>query len=285
MDEKDWLILQTIHKERNITKAAEKLYISQPSLTYRIQQLEKEFAVKILSRRKRGVDFTSEGEYLVEYANRMVHQLREAKDFLSSMEGEVRGALRLGVSQTYARYRLPEILAAFLIQYPQVDLKLKTGFSYEVIQMVHKEEANIGIVRDPYDWKGPKILIDEERIFLASNEKIELEQLPYLPRIDYNTDPSLKSIIDLWWKENFDLPPAITMEVDIIDTCREMVLNGLGYGILPEICLKGCTDLNTWELSFKGEKLYRKTWLVFNESSLDLSVSKAFIEFIRGSKA
>jgi DNA-binding transcriptional LysR family regulator len=75
------------------------------------------------------------------------------------------------------------------------------------------------------------------------------------------------------------------MEVDIIDTCREMVLNGLGYGILPEICLKGCTDLNTWELILKGETLYRKTWLVFNESSLNLSVSNAFIEFIRGSKA
>lgn len=284
MDEKDWLILQTIHKERNITKAAEQLYISQPSLTYRIQQLEKEFSVKILSRRKRGVDFTAEGEYLVEYANRMIHQLRETKDYLNSMEGEVKGALRLAVSQTYARYKLPEILAAFLSQYPRADLKLKTGFSYEVIQMVHKEEANIGIVRDPYDWKGAKILIDKERIFIASNEKIDLEQLPFLPRIDYNTDPSLRNIIDLWWKENFDLPPAITMEVDIIDTCREMVLNGLGYGILPEICLKGCTDINRWELSFKGEKLYRKTWLVFNESSLDLSVSKAFIELIRGSK-
>lgn len=280
MDEKDWVILQTIHKERNITKAAEQLFISQPSLSYRIQQMEKEFGVKILSRRKRGVDFTTEGEYLVQYAEKMLRQLRETKDFLNNLEGKIKGTLRLGVSQTYARYELPKILAEFLTQYPEVDLQLKTGFSYEVFQMIHKEEANIGIVRDLYDWKGPSVLIDEEQIYVVSRNKITFEDLPNLPRIDYNTDPSLRNIINQWWKETYDQPPTITMEVDIIDTCREMVYNGLGYAILPGICLKGYDELNTYELSLNNKKVTRNTWLVFNENSLELSVAKAFIEFL-----
>ncbi|MCM3576258.1 LysR family transcriptional regulator [Mesobacillus subterraneus] len=282
MDEKDWNILQTIYKERNITKAAEQLYISQPSLTYRIQQLEKEFGVKILSRRKRGVDFTTEGEYLVQYANEMLRQLRETKDFLNNLEGKIKGTLRLGVSQTYARYELPGILAEFLTNYPDVDLQLKTGFSYEVIQMLHKEETNIGIVRDPYDWKGQKVLIEEEDIFLVSSKEIELEQLPALSRIEYTTDPSLKNTIDQWWKETFDVPPKITMEVDLIDTCREMVTNGLGYAFLPGICLKGNHKLKTYKLRFRKKNLQRQTWLVFNEHSLELSVARTFIDFFRG---
>jgi DNA-binding transcriptional LysR family regulator len=281
MDEKDWQILQTIYKERNITKAAEQLYISQPSLTYRIQQLEKEFGVKILSRRKRGVDFTTEGEYLVQYADQMLKQLMKTKDYLTSLDGKIKGKLRLGVSQTYARYALPQILAEFLTQYPEVDLHLKTGFSYEVFQMMQKEEANVGIVRDTYDWKGPKVLIDEEEIYLVSKNKVNIEDLPNLPRIDYSTDVSLKHTIDHWWKETFDLPSRITMEIDIIDTCREMVMNGLGYGILPGICLKGHHDLHTVPLRLGEKKLVRQTWLVFNEHSLELSPAKAFIEFIK----
>lgn len=279
MDDKDWMILKTIYQERNITKAAEKLFISQPSLSYRIQQMEKEFGVKILSRRKRGVDFTTEGEHLVQYANEMLYKLRDTKDFLNNLDDRVKGTLRLGVSRTYARYELPKILAEFLTQYPEVDLQLKTGFSYEVFQMIHKEEANIGIVRDLYDWKGPQLLIDEEEIYVVSKQKINMKELPLLPRIDYSTDPSLRKLINDWWKDTFSQPPLITMEVDIIDTCREMVLNGLGYAILPGICLKGYNELNTYEINLHNKELARKTWLVFNENALDLLVTKTFIDF------
>ncbi|MDM5201539.1 LysR family transcriptional regulator [Fictibacillus enclensis] len=280
MNEKDWLILRTIHEERNITKAAEKLYISQPSLTYRIQQLEQELNVRILSRRKRGVDFTQEGEYVVQYATDMTHRLNEMKDYLANLQGAIKGTLRLGVSQTFARYRLPGILANFLNDYPEVDIHLKAGFSYQVIQMINKEEANIGIIRDVSDWRGPKLLLDEESICIVSKNKIDIDQLPYLTRINYNTDPSLKSVIDAWWKESFDHPPTITMEVDLIETCREMVLNGLGYAILPAICLEGHETLNTYEMYIHDKKVVRNTWLIFNERSLDLSVVKTFIEFM-----
>ncbi|SOC41416.1 LysR family transcriptional regulator [Ureibacillus acetophenoni] len=281
MDEKDWRILQMVYEERNITKAAEQLYISQPSLTYRIQQLEQELGVKILSRRKRGVDFTVEGEYLVQYAISMLHRLNELKDYLANLNGKIKGTLRLGVSQTYARYKLPVILSEFLSEYPEVDIKLKSGFSYEVIQMINKEETNIGIVRDTYDWKGPKILLDKEKIYIVSKEEIELSDLPNLRRIHYNTDLSLKNVIDTWWKGTFEAPPKITMEVDLIDTCREMVENGLGYAFLPEICLKGYEHLKKYELTLEGQQLVRNTWLIFNEHSLDLSVVKAFIKFMK----
>lgn len=281
MDEKDWRILKMIYEERNITKAAEQLYISQPSLTYRIQQLEQDLGVKILSRRKRGVDFTLEGEHLAQYAISMIHRLNEMKDYLANLDGTVKGTLRLAVSQTYARYKLPTILSKFINEYPEVDIKLKSGFSYEVIQMMNKEETSIGIVRDLYDWKGPKILLYEEKICAVSKNEIDLNDLPNLRRISYNTDLSLKNTIDTWWKESFESPPRITMEVDLIDTCREMVLNGLGYAFLPEICLQGYDDLNTYELDLNEQKLVRKTWLIFNEHSLDLSVVKAFIEFMK----
>jgi DNA-binding transcriptional LysR family regulator len=282
MDEKDWRMLEIIYQERNITKAAEQLYISQPSLTYRIKQLEREFGVKILSRKKRGVDFTAEGEYLVSYAGSMLRQLRETKDYLNNLDQTIKGTLRLGVSQTHARYELPQVLAQFLAKHPEVDLDVRTGYSLEVLQMMQQEEVSIGIVRDPYDWKGPKALMGNEGIYLVSKDEIDMEKLPYLPRIDYRTDLSLKNRIDKWWKASFELPPKVAMRVDLIDTCREMVHQGLGYAILPEICLKDSSDLHRYELKIGNEKLTRQTWLLFDENSSELSVVDAFIEFIQG---
>lgn len=54
MDEKDWRLLKVLHEEKNITKAAEKLFVSQPALSYRLKQLEEEFDMKLFFKRKRG---------------------------------------------------------------------------------------------------------------------------------------------------------------------------------------------------------------------------------------
>ncbi|WP_110928453.1 LysR family transcriptional regulator [Bacillus massiliglaciei] len=282
MDEKDWKILQTIHKERNITKASERLYISQPALTYRIKQLEETLNVKILIRGKKGVDFTAEGEYLVQYANAMLANLVKMKEHLENMDNKIKGTLRLGVSSIFARYELPMILSDFLKIHPDIDIVLKTGWSIEMNQMMHKEEAHVGIVRGNYNWQGKRYLLDEEKIYVVSKHEIELTELPKLPRIFYETDHSLMTLIDSWWEEKFDAPPHYTMEVDRIDTCREMVINGLGFAILPGICIKGFNHLHKIEISsIYNNDVSRKTWLIYRENALELSTVKAFVDFIQ----
>ncbi|MBS4208176.1 LysR family transcriptional regulator [Bacillus sp. FJAT-50079] len=279
MDEKDWIILQTIYKEHNITKASEQLYISQPALTYRIKQLEEEFGVNILLRGKKGVEFTAEGEYLVQYAAKMQAELRKTKEHLENLDNQMRGTLRLGVASVFARYELPEILSSFLEKYPDIEIVLKTGWSFEINQMLQKEDAHVGIIRGNYNWQGKKYLLDEEKVCIVSKNKINLDELPSLRRINYKTDRSLKTLIDRWWEKRYDSPPNITMELDRLETCREMVINGLGYAILPSISLKGLHDVHTYEIS-SDEDFTRKTWLIFRESSLELSIVKAFVEFM-----
>ncbi|MBH8582475.1 LysR family transcriptional regulator [Thermoactinomyces sp. CICC 10735] len=281
MEEKDWIILKTLYEERNITKAAERLYISQPALTYRLQQLEKEFETKIVLRGKKGVEFTPEGEYLVEYANQMISKLRNVKEYIANMNNKVKGTLRLGVSGIYARYKLPIILKKFLSHYPNVDINLKTGWSVEIPPMLHKEEVHLGIVRGNYDWQGQKYLLHKETICIAAKEELVLEELPMLPRINYETDITLKTLIDHWWQKTFSHPPTITMEVDQMDTCKAMVRNGLGYAILPGICLLDEDDFFTMPIrSADGTPLTRDTWLLYRDTSLELTFVKSFIEFL-----
>lgn len=282
MDDKDWLILKTVAAEKNITKAAERLYISQPALTYRLHNLEKEFAVKIFLRTTSGITLTPQGECLLQYAQEMLRQLRKLRERLQSMADDVRGELSLGVSSIFAHYRLPAILKGFLACYPYVEPHVKTGLSYQVDKMLHQEEVTVGIMRGDYFWPEEKFLLSEEPICLASKDKISLADLPRLPRISYDTDSSLKSMIDDWWRENYASPPLITMEVDRMDTCRQMVFYGLGWAILPQVGLEAAPDLYVEPLYWRnGSPFVRRTWLMCRTASLELSAVRAFITYTK----
>ncbi|RXT00681.1 LysR family transcriptional regulator [Ammoniphilus sp. CFH 90114] len=281
MDNQDWVILHTLFAEKNITKTADKLRISQPALTYRLQQLEQEFEIKIVHRGRRGVAFTPQGEHLVKYADEMLLQLRKTKEYLQNMDTKVQGTLRLGVSSIFARYKLPTILKNFHSQYPDVDFNVTTGWSEEVINHVYQQKVHIGIIRGDYNFPFQRKLLLEENMCIVSQKQIDINDLPNLPRIYYNTDTSLKKLIDNWWHERYSHPPLITMEVDKMETCKEMVLNGLGYAILPNILLNENEDLFIAKCTtLDGVPLIRRTWMVLREEDLEISIIKSFVNFL-----
>lgn len=285
MDSKDWIILNTLYEEKNITKTAERLYTSQPAITYRLQQIEYEFGVKILIRNKKGVKFTDEGEYLVKYARNMIEEYRRTKDHIQDLGGDIKGTLRLGVSGTFAQYKLPKILKSFLAHHPHVQINVKTGYSSEVAQMIKHDDVQIGIIRGDYNWDGLSHLVYQENVSIISNHKLDLENLPNLPRINYKTDPLFKQFIENWWYRTFTDSPHYIMKVDKIETCKEMVKLGLGYAIIPDICLPENSPLLTYKLKLEENKpLVRNTWMNYRENSLELSIVREFVEFVTHSK-
>lgn len=286
MNSKDWKILETLFEEKNITKAAERLYISQPAITYRLQQIEEEFGTKLVYRNRKGVKFTSEGEYLVRYAQKMLKELRKTKDHILNIGDDIRGTLRLGVSSNFAQYKLPKILKDFLDLYPHVQTNVRTGYSSEIAKLLYDDDVQVGIIRGEHNWYDHKHLIYQERYCVISQNEINVEDLPELPRINYKTDPLLKQTIENWWHLKFNKPPLIVMEVDKIEACREMAKHGLGYAIIPEICLTPDQDLITYDLTNEnGKPLLRNTWLCYRESSLEFSVVKEFVRFVNDTTA
>lgn len=282
MEDKDWLILETLHNEQNITKAAERLYLSQPALTYRIQQLEKEFGIKIVNRGRRGIHFTAQGEHLVKYAKEMRLHLRQTKEHLWNMDNKVTGILRFGVASNIATYILPGILQQFLELYPDVEVRVLTDWSSDLVNSVYNQDVHIGMIRGDYDWPDEKYLMMEENICVVSKKEIHLHDLPNLPRINYRTEASLKNTIDLWWKEKYSQPPNIVMEVDKMETGKEMVMNGLGYAILPTILLSDQEDLHKINLTSKhGVPIKRKSWMIYRKESLHITLMKTFVDFIK----
>jgi len=282
MEQKDWILLKALHEEKNMTRAAEKLYVSQPSLSYRLRNLEENLGVRIFFKTKNGVEFTSEGEYLVNYSQEMLKQFQFVKDTMSNMKDEVSGTLRIGVSSNFAQYLLPRVLKDFSDNFPNVRFNVKTGWSTQVIELLNNSSVQVGILRNIRGWHGEKILLKREALYLISKEKINMDFLPEYRLINYNTDSSLKESITTWWSDQFSEPANIEMEVDRLETCKEMVKNNLGFAIVPGICLKQDDDLYQQAIYFKdGTLVTRETWLVYNQLFENLSVVKHFVNYLK----
>lgn len=286
MLEKDWDALIAIKEEGSISRAAARLFISQPALTYRIQNLEEQFNTKIIYKIKGGVDFTVEGQFLVQYAKKMLKELQETKDQIANLSEEVRGLLRIGSSDNFAQYILPELLNEFSTVYPNVMFNVNTGWSTYVMELLNTSKVHVGILRGNNDWHGHKILMNIEKLYVISKKPIELSELPNLPYISYNTDTSLRSLIEKWWYDRFSTPPNVIMQTNRQETCKEMVKHGLGISILPKISLLNVNDLFMYELNLKnGTPVERETWLLYSEQSQELEIVKKFIEFIQENRA
>ncbi|SDN24347.1 DNA-binding transcriptional regulator, LysR family [Paenibacillus sp. yr247] len=296
MNEKDCLMLQYISEEQNLTKAAERLYITQPALTYRLQQIEKEFGVPIFTKSSKGVKLTPEGEYLVAYAKKNLIDLRNTKDYLVNMRGEVKGNLRIGVFSYFGLHNLPPLLRNFINTYPNVQINVNTGWSDEIFELLVLEDIHVAIVRGEFQWFDEKYLINEGNICIISQEEIAIDSLPSLSRINYKvpkqigkssgsyvqSHSSLSRTIEDWWYERFKEPPIITMQVDTYETCKEMVKNGLGYAIIPSIFVRPDDGLHVINLvRNNGESIKRNTWMLYRETSLQYTMVNRFVSYIK----
>ncbi len=281
MDERDWIMLKTIADEKSITKTAEKLYISQPAITYRLRAMENEFKCKIVFRTSNGVMLTPQGEFLLSHVREMILKLTKTKERVQSISGKVSGPLRIGSSAIFAAFILPDLLQGFLEKYPEVEIFLNTGRSREVTKMLGNEEVAVAIVRGDYPWKEKKLFLREENICLVSCARLEIEELPEKPRIIYSTDSSLQKMVDDWWHETFFKPSYVSMAVDTMDICRRMVKKNLGWAILPDIGMSELGGIHKTNLYWKdGKPVARRTWLYCHNYSLELPAVTAFIAYL-----
>ncbi|RIM81569.1 LysR family transcriptional regulator [Staphylococcus xylosus] len=281
MNFKDLEVIKILDDERNITSAATKLYISQPSLSYKINTLEQELGVPLLIRSKKGIRFTAQGSHLVDYAKKTLNGFNKMKDYLRSIDNEDEGVIRLGVSQNLARYDLPELLSSFTDDFQKVQFKIVTSWSQSIYKLIESNEVSLAIVRGDISWKGYKTLLNKEPICIISKDEIDLEKLPSKSRIAFETDTRLQNTIDSWWKESYNEPPNEAMLIDNLESCLKLVEKGMGYAIAPNIGVREYKNLNIVPIKNKeNEIIYRDTWLLYREEE-DYPLMQKFIKHIK----
>lgn len=283
--EKDWEIFVTIAEAGNITKAADKLFISQPALSYRLGQLEKNFEEPLFVRTTKGVFLTETGELYYAYAKDMLKRKNYFDELIQNKKSTVSGTLHLGSSSIFANYTLPELLAGFTKKYPQITLKIETGISSKIERLFIDNEIQVAIIRGPHFPSGKKIQLQTEPICLVTSKDCNRKELEKVPQIRYNTDPALYSVMDQWWKENFNVPPNACIHVDTMETCRHFIQKNLGWSVLPHTGLKNfANDFYIEPLTWRnGISICRETNLFYHEQKPQRRVVQAFIDYIKES--
>lgn len=281
MDEKDFELLQTLGESRNITKAADKLFITQSALSKRIKSIERELGVEILLRSHQGIRFTPSGETVLAHSRAAAREMEQMRIQLDSMQGEVCGTLNAGISINYALYRLPDAMADYHRTFPKVKLQITTGQSRHLHRQMLEGSLDVAIIRGEYQWEGMRFLLGQENVSVICAKEFENRPLSEYLYIGRKTDTSLESQTLRWMNENGLGSQDAGFCVDSITACVEMVKRGLGWGIVPEIALNnfdGCVRPCVFE---NGEPFVRKTYLICQKEALALPQVNAFVELLK----
>lgn len=281
----DFLIIKILAEEQNMRKAAERLFLSQPALSQRLQTIEKEWNTKLFLRSQKGLTATPEGELIIEFATNIIQQKEELYEAIQSLTSKVHGTLKIACASIVGQNWLPKVLKDFVQTYPEAKVSLLTGWSSEIVKAIYDGEAQIGIVRGQTDWKGNKIHLFRDTLYLVDKEMTSIDDVLTTdkPFIQFKSDSNYYQEIQQWWQKHFSSNPKRQITVDQIETCKQMALNGIGYAILPSITLTGQEDVHKIPLTNNEEQfeLTRDTWLIGYDSAFELPQVDAFVSIVK----
>ena len=256
----------TVAERRSVSAAATVLYVTQPALTTRIKNLERELGIELFVRTPRGMRLTAEGRAFRPHAQRALQALAEGRELLRERrEGRV-GELLVGAAPAISTYVLPLVLRRFQESFPNVHLIVRTGHSEEVLEMVLREQVQIGLVRDlPHPavssvplYEDEIVLVVEPRHPFAEQPSIAVGELGSERLILFDRTSSYFVLTSAFFREAGIVPRGV-MELDNVDATKKMVEHGLGIAFLPYTAVRSELTAGTLrELAIDGYEPARR---------------------------
>ena len=248
MDLSQLQVFLTVAKEQSFSRAAEKLYRTQPAVSIVIRKLEDSVGQPLLVRGARQVKLTDAGALLRDYAERLLNLRDEIQKGMQDLGNLGRGELRLGVNESSIHALLPA-LARYRKQHPGVKLVMHRTLSRDIPQEVLNYRLDLGAVsyvpRDP-QLQATEILKDELTLVvppkhhLAKRREVEIEELGKESFIAHIVEsPFRRRVIELFARHRTAL--NMPMEMPTIESIKRFVQMGMGVAIVPRMCV-------TWEI-------------------------------------
>jgi DNA-binding transcriptional LysR family regulator len=229
-------------------RAADALYLSQPSVSARVQTLESEVGVALFHRTARGVRLTDMGRTFLPFAQRSMETLRRGREVLESVRQTSAGILNMATARVIGTYVLPGTLQKFQQLYPDANLHIKVGGSSDVLQMVVDEEVQLGLARF---MQHPDVdalhLYDEEAVLVVhpghsftKTRVAAMSQVAQEPLIVYDPGDPGSSYFQFINRVCRDagVTAKVEMNLDSVEAAKNMVRLGLGVSFLPRSAVR-----------------------------------------------
>lgn len=292
MNDRQLKYILTIAQEGNITTAAQKLYISQPSLSSLLANVENELGIKLFDRSISRISLTYAGECFVEAAKRILSIKAELEHQICDIQDCQKGRLTIGCGRQLSSILFPRIIPAFRSKYPGFTVKLFEESLPVLHNMLSSGDLDIAFTYVNIDNKKLECipLFDEEITLITppsfkpssvvkkDGHKfpiIELSNFDEKPFVLFKTGHNLRGIIDKIFAD-FSIHPNIILETDNWQTCVGMVTAGEAFTILPysSIAVSDSDSLSFYSLD--GD-YYRHMYIYYHK---DIYLPKIIEEFI-----
>lgn len=236
-----------LDEHRHFAIAAEKCFVTQPTLSMQIQKLEEELGVKLFDRTKQPVIPTDIGLEVLQQARKVILEANQIKQIIAAKQNTVTGELKIGIIPTLAPYLLPQLYKQFIKAYPQLHLVIKELITEDIISDLKQNKLDCGIVVTPLnDASIQESPLFYEELFVYVSKHHQLYNKKYI--LPKELEPK-----DLWFleeghcfrsqvlnlcelKKQHDIP--VKYESGNIETLKRMVDYSDGITILPELAVR-----------------------------------------------
>lgn len=222
---------------KNISHAAETLYISQPAVSQSIRKLETDLEVKLFCRGSKGVTLTPEGETFFDYIDQALNAISRGEKVLTELKNKQRGVVTIGVTTTLWTHFLLPHLKTFMKEYPKIKIKIINKPTLETLKLIDQGIIDFGIVVQPFNLTNYNFskLTDIQDIFVAAPDYLLAQNITKPNEIFskcsfilLETDNISRQFIDRYFAEN---NLAITPEMEINNTDFLLEFTKIGLGV------------------------------------------------------
>ncbi|WP_445666526.1 hydrogen peroxide-inducible genes activator [Fodinibius sp. AD559] len=281
-----------VDRYRHFATAAEKSYVTQPTLSMQIHKLEDELGITIFDRSKSPVIPTDIGEKIIAEAKKIIKQSKHIEDLAALTDNELRGTFRIGIIPTVAPYLLPLFLRNFRKKHPDVRLIFEEVVTDELLDLLNQDHLDIGIIATPADrgnifeedlYYEPFLGYVSEDHPLANKDRLSVDDLEVTNLWLLNEghcfrDQTVK-LCKKFRKNKLD-NPKIEFESGNLETLKQLVEQNFGMTLLPYLAKsqinEQCAKAHLRE--FDDPVPRRKVRIVYGREYLKKNIIEAFKE-------
>ena len=285
MDTQDLSAFVEVADGGSFSRAAERLFLSQPAISKRIAALESQLGRNLFDRVGRQINLTDAGRALLPHARRVLQEIEDGRRTLSNLAGTVSGRLSIGTSHHIGLHRLPPVLRAYTQQYPDVDLDIHFMDSEDACEAVLAGKLELGIVTLPSQplpnlkqklvWPDPLVFVAAPTHPLASKRTLKLADLAAHPAVLPDEQTYTHRIVTAELQKH-GLTPRIRLATNYLETIKMLVGIGLGWSVLPRSML----DDSMQALRIAEPKMRRELGVVWHERRTLSGGARVLIELL-----
>ena len=282
-----------VAEHKNFTLAADKCFVTQPTLSMQIQKVEEELNIQIFDRTKKPIQLTEIGQKIVNQAKNIVNEADRMKDIVEQQKGFIGGEFKLGIIPTVMPTLLPMFLNTFVKKYPKVKLIIEELNTDDIILRLKNGNLDAAIAATPLnEEKLKEIVIYYEPFVAYIPEKHRIADKKEIEVSDLNLDEILllqdghcfrDGILNLC--KNQDVAPANNFQIQSgsFETLIKLADEGLGLTLLPYLHTLDLKENDKLKLKhFKDPKPAREISLIFPKTELKIQIIDALRHSISG---